>query len=168
MVEIDFKCKGEEEFDKICRVLGNSIDVDELYYGEFGLDDSDFEDDDDLEYEDEMGLKFKKIVELQGPCEGGVIIEDNYSGSISSLEEAEKAALSVIECCPDTVLSITGCTITDYCNMDFSVEYDGSTCSSKHTPWYWSSDEGYRIDGENVVSPTSPDYLPEKIIYKRR
>ena len=69
--------------------------------------------------------------------DGYVCIEDNYSDSVGFVENAEELALELIEMSPETTFSICGCTITDDSNMRFDVEYDGTTCVSYSTDWYW-------------------------------
>ena len=106
MVEISFKCPNEEEFEKVCALLEEEVDFA----------------DGELEQPDTN--------------EGYLCIEDNYSGSIGMLDEAQEIAMSLIDCSAETTFSISGYTITDHSNMDFEVHYDGKVCTTSGSDWY--------------------------------
>lgn len=99
--------------------------------------------------------------------DGYVCIQENYSDTIGFVEDAEELALKMIEKSPETTFSIYGRTITDHSNMEFSVDYDGITCVSYSTDWYWEiwSDEYEDFDDfyESAVRDSHDDAFIENL-----
>ncbi len=95
-----------------------------------------------------------------------------------SIEEVEQYAIKLIREDSKKPFTIRGTLNTDYSNIDYFIEYNGSTCTVYNTDYYWwygEDDAWFEGDSEDQlenfcenhgIEPDSPEYTSLKAAYE--